>query len=72
MNRSPKVGGGCYEGTNITGEKAVKGDRTQLNDALMECCRAERRTLDNLLEGDRRLPEIGCGDQKRLIISSRE
>ncbi len=27
----------CYEGTNITREKAVKGDRTQLNDALIEC-----------------------------------
>jgi len=25
----------CYEGTNITREKAVKGDRTQLNDALI-------------------------------------
>ena len=28
----------CYEGTNITREKAVKGDRTQLNDALIACC----------------------------------
>ena len=26
----------CYEGTNITGEKAVKDARTQLNDALIE------------------------------------
>jgi len=29
-------GGSCYEGTNITGEKAVKDARTKLNDALME------------------------------------
>jgi hypothetical protein len=26
----------CYEGTNITGEKAVKGAKTQLIDALKE------------------------------------
>jgi len=39
----------------------------QLIDALMESYRAEKRTLDNLLEGDRWLPEIGCGDQIKTL-----
>ncbi len=54
------MGGGSYEGTIITWEKAVKGARTQLIDVLIESYRAEKRTLDNLLEGDRWVPEIGC------------
>ncbi len=35
MSRNHKVGGGCHEGTNIIGEKAVNSHRTQLNDALI-------------------------------------
>jgi len=31
-----------YEGTNITGEKAVNHPKTQLNDALIESCLRQR------------------------------
>ena len=31
-----KAGRGCYEGTNITGERVVNRSQTQLNDALIE------------------------------------
>ncbi len=34
----------CYEGTNITGEKAVKDAKTQLNDALIELCRTNLKS----------------------------
>ncbi len=45
--------------------------RTQLNDALIESYRAGKRTFDNLLEGDRRLPERGCkGDSSTPTIVS--
>ncbi len=39
---------------------AIAALNTQFNDALIESYRAEKRTLDNLLEGDRWVPEIGC------------
>ncbi len=32
----------CYEGTNITGERAVKPHKTQLIDALIESYRPEQ------------------------------
>ena len=32
----------CYEGTNITGEKVVNHYNTQLNDALIESCKANK------------------------------
>ncbi len=38
----------------------------QLNDALIESYRAEIRTLDNLLEDDRGLPEIGCKGESSI------
>jgi len=34
--------------------------KTQLNDAFIESYGAEKKTLDNILEGDRGLPEISC------------
>ena len=37
----------------------VFNSKTQLNDALIESYQAGKRTLDNLLESDRGVPEIG-------------
>jgi len=34
-----------YQGTNITGKKAVKDAKMQLNDALIEPYRAEKGSL---------------------------
>jgi hypothetical protein len=45
------------------------GYKTQLNDALIESYEAEKRTLDNLLEGDRGLPEIGCKGESSILDS---
>ena len=61
-----KARGGCYEGTNITQERAVKNAKMQLNDALNESYRAVERTLDNLLEVDRGLAEIGCNGKSSI------
>ncbi len=56
------------------GEKAVLTGcpippKMQLNDALIEIYRAEKRTLDNLLEGDRGLSEIGCNGESSILDS---
>ena len=40
--------------------------RMQLNDALIESYGVDKRTLDNLLEGDRRLPEIDCKGESSI------
>ncbi len=45
--------------------------RMQFNDSLFESYRAKKKALDNLLEGDRGLLEIGCKGESSIPNGSR-